>query len=147
MQLLLYRNTIPLDHIYRSFNDAQTLTGYLKDSCDILNPDIVTSFDSSLLNKNYCYIADFGRYYFYRQAPTIDGREMILHLHADALYNYRNVILNSQCIAERSSSKYDTMLPDSVVKSTSGYNYYTSVLPFTFTPENGSYILTVAGGV
>ena len=53
----------------------------------------------------------------------------------------------SQCIAERSSSIYDLYLTDEAVASEAGYTYFSYSLPYTFHPENGKYILAVAGGV
>lgn len=146
MQISLYRNTTPINHLTRSLSLIGTLSGTLREACDILNPDIQIEYDASFISANYAYIPAFNRYYFYTEPPTINGKTMILHLHSDALYNYRNVVLISDCIAERSSSDYNLKLPDSAVTYESGGNYFSGVLPYTFTPNNGSFILTVAGG-
>lgn len=146
MQLILYTNSSPLNYLSRSLSNATTITGHLRDATDILNVDVVVSYDVNYLNKNYCYIADFGRYYYFRESPTVDGKTIILHLHSDALYNYRAIIMRSPCIAQRSSSDYNLNIPDSAVISEVGYDYFTGVLPYRFTPENGQYVLTVSGG-
>lgn len=126
---------------------AVTVTGYLRDGCTILAPEIEVSYNATYLIKNYAYIPDFGRYYYYTMPPTIEGKVMVLHLRADSVYNYAAQIKMSQCIAERSSSHYDVYLPDSAVIGEQGYNYYSRTLPYTFDPANGEYVLTVAGGV
>lgn len=146
MQIVLYDQSIALDHMARSMTGAVTLTGYLREACDIIAPDIQVNYNSAILSKNYAYIADFGRYYYFRKPPTIEGDVIELHLYADALYNYRNEILNANCIAERSSSHYNLYLPDNAILEEEGYIYHTGVLPYTFKPNNGSYILTVCGG-
>ena len=146
MQIILYNQTIALDHMARNMTGAVTLTGYLKEACDIIAPDIQVNYNAAIMNKNYAYIADFGRYYYFRKPPTIEGDIVELHLYADSLYNYRNEICNAQCIAERSSSHFNMYLPDNAILEEEGYIYHSGVLPYTFKPNNGSYVLTVCGG-
>lgn len=147
MQIVLYQNIKPLNHITRTFTLPVALVGNLRDGCDIIDPDIEVEYNSAFFSYNYAYIADFGdRYYYFREAPTIEGKKMILHLTADSLYNWRTIIMKSQCIAERSSSLYDVFLADSAVTDSTGYRYYSRSLPYEFRPDYGSYVLFVAGG-
>lgn len=146
MNITIYTNTVPLNHINRSLTQIASLNGTLKEGCDILSPDVTVEYNSSYIGANYAYIPDFSRYYYFRQPPTIEGKTMVLHLYADSLYNFRNVILASPCIAERSSSHFNNYLPDSAVLEEEGYYYSTGVLPYEFKPNNGSYLLTVCGG-
>lgn len=146
MQITLYNQTIALDHMQRNMISPVTISGNLREACDIIAPDITLNYNSTVAGKNYAYIPDFGRYYYFRKPPTIEGDIMELHLYADSLYNYRNEIYNANCIAERSSSHYNLYLPDSAILEEQGYIYHTGVLPYKFKPENGSYLLTVCGG-
>ena len=146
MQITLYNQTIALDHMQRNMSNPVTVSGYLKEACDIISPDITLNYNGAITGKNYAYIPDFGRYYYFRKPPTIEGDIMELHLYADSLYNYRNEIYNANCIAERSSSHYNIFLPDNAILEEEGYIYHTGVLPYKFKPENGSYLLTVCGG-
>lgn len=148
MNITLYQNTIALNKLNRTLTGAVTIAGYLRESCDILNPDIEIEYNSAYLSKNYAYIPQFSRYYTFRKPPTIDtGRGLIiLHLHVDVLFTYRACITRSQCIAERSSSHYNLNFPDNAVMREAGYDHFSGVLPYTFTPQNGSYVLTVTGG-
>lgn len=146
MQIILYNQTIPLNHAARNLTQPATLTGTLREGCDILNPDIRVNYNVGYLQCNYAYIADFGRYYYFREPPTIEGDIMTIKLHADALYNYLQIILKSQCIAERSASNYELMLEDSAVSALSGYDVFSRSLPYEFRPDMGRYVLAVAGG-
>ena len=146
MQISLYSNTLLLNRLDRTFNNPITLTGELRDAMDVINPDIYVEYNASYLTRNYAYLPDFNRYYYFRQPPSVDGKRMMLHLHADALYNYRDLILKSECIAERSSSNYNPYVDDDAISSESGFEYYSRSLPFEFTPDNGSYVLICAGG-
>ncbi len=147
MQIELYRNTTPLNYVnQRNLTAVATLVGHLKDACNVTDPDIEVVYNAAYVTANYAYIPSFGRYYYFRKAPTIIEHHMILHLHTDSLYNYRNAINNSQCIAERSSSRFDPMIPDSAVKEESGYQYYSMAFGETFAQGDVEhYLLTVAG--
>ena len=146
MQIDLYRNTTPLNYVnQRALTSVGSLTGHLKDACNVSDPDIEVIYNQAYVTANYAYIPAFGRYYFFRKAPTIIEHHMILHLHVDSLYTYRNSINNSQCIAERSSSRFDPMIPDSAVKEESGYQYYSLSFGETFEGAGNNYIITVAG--
>ncbi len=149
MQIQIYRNTTPLNYVNsRVLTSVATLEGHLKDACNVTDPDIEVVFNANYVAANYAYIPAFGRYYYFRKAPTIDGNHMILHLHGDSLYNYRNTINNSQCIADRSSSWYDPMIPDGAVRMESGYQYYSMAFGesfFDLASGGGTYVMSVAG--
>ena len=147
MNLTLYNQTKPYNSIVRNTTNPLSITGTLREPCDILNPEIEVEYNSQVIGKNYAYIPEFGRYYYYKTPPTIDGRRAVLHLHGDSMYNFRTAIYASSVIAERSSSHYDLMLPDSVVMGEQGYTVFNRVLPYQFTPGNGEYLLTIAGGI
>ena len=147
MTIYLYNNAYPLDNIHRTLTLVGTLTGHLREGCDMLKPDIKIEYNSSYAAANYAYIPDYGRYYYYDSAPTVEGDLMVLHLKADTLYNYLTQVLNADCIAERSSSRFNMMLKDSALLGEVGYTYYSR--SFTggesFTPDNGKYILMTGG--
>ena len=149
MNIILSKNIYPLNRAHRTMSDPITIVGEPRsaDTLDILEPEIVVAYDPAVLTKNFAYIPAFSRYYTFEKPPTIQGKTMILHLEVDVFYTYRAAIMASQCIAERSSSKFDLYLNDEAVAAEAGYEYYSYSLPYTFTPDNGKYILSVAGGV
>ena len=148
MQIILYKNTIPLNHASRTLSDALTITGEPRDAdtLDIYNPDITLAYNAAYLQYNYCYIPDYGRYYSFSMPPTITRKTITLHLEVDVLYTYKSVLMASQCIAERSSSNYELMAEDGAVTALAGYEMYSRSLPYSFRPDAGTYVLTVAGG-
>lgn len=146
MTITVYTCTTPANYVReRNLTAVATITGYLKDSCNVCDPDIMVEYNAALLTANYAYIPAFGRWYWFRKAPTIRGDEVILHLHVDVLYTYRSVILASPCIAARSSSRFNPYLPDSAVEGEAGYRYYSFRMPFHFQDNvTNGYVLTVA---
>ena len=148
MQIILYKNTRPSRNIARTLTIPLTLSGEPRsaDTMDILNPEIVLQYNSAVLSGyNFCYIPDFNRYYFINDFRII-GRTILLSMHVDVLYTYRGAVLNSQCIAERSSSNYEVMLEDTAVSAVAGYDIFSRSLPYAFRPDQGIYVLAVAGG-
>lgn len=146
MNITLYTNTSPLNSIHRALTQVASINGALREGCKILNPDIRLEYNAAYLAANYAYIPDFGRYYYYRDQPSLEGDVMVLHLYTDSLYNFRSQVLAADCIAERSSSRYDVMLDDSAVIGAAGYEVFSRSLPYEFRPDQGKYVLIVAGG-
>lgn len=147
MQLNLYQNSKPFNHTSRTFTNPISISGHLRDGCDIFDPEIEVEYNASLFAYNYAQIPEYGnRFYYFRETPSIDGKRMVLHLSADSLYNWRNVIMKSHCIAERSSSNFELMLEDSAVSAVAGYEVFSRSLPYAFRPDQGIYVLIVAGG-
>ena len=145
MNIEVYKNSTPKNRLYRKLSGHLTVTGHLIEPCDVLNPIIKVAYNAYHVNINYAYIADFGRYYFIERYE-INGDTVTLYLHVDVLYTYRNIILNSQCIAERSSSAFSIGLNDPFIVPEQGYRYNVSKFPYTFGGANSCYILTVTGG-
>ena len=144
MVIDFYENTVPKGRLFTSLSQHKQLTGFLREQCSIEDPVIHVEYDPYIFTVNYAYIADFGRYYRIT-GRVIDGDTVHISLHVDALNTYRSVILNSQCIAERSSSRYSLGLQDSFVKAEQGYRYNFSKFPYTF-GSHASYVLAVTGG-
>ena len=109
----------------------------------VKNSDYVNIFG----RVNYMFLgAPFNRYYFLGSPEAGTDGITRIPCHVDVLYTYKAVILASQCIAKRSSSNFNIALNDDMVQFERGYIYNFSKFPYTFTPENGDYILQVAGG-
>ena len=147
MQIVFKLNKTPLNRVHRDLTTVATVSGTLKEGCDVFNPVIKVNYNSAYYGVNYASIEDFGRNYYITEPPTVEGDFMLIKMHADTLMNYLNVILNSDCIAERSSSKYNMFLKDSALLGEVGYHYYSRSLQGgeSFTPDNGKYILMTGG--
>ena len=144
MQIDFYKNTVPKNRLYRNLTCHLVAQGHLIDPCDVLNPVIKMAYNAYHVNINYCYIADFGRYYFINDY-VIEGDTITLYLHVDVLYTYRNTILQSQCVALRSSSHGNLFFKDDFIQAEAGYRYNVSKFPYNFASVGGTYILYIAG--
>ena len=63
----------------------------IKDNLNVTDPVIELDFDSSILSKNYMYIADLGRYYFIRNIEIIN-HVIVITGHVDVLKTYNSQI-------------------------------------------------------
>lgn len=104
-------------------------------SCDIYTPTdrinpvlIVDTSKVNLENTNYCEIPDFGRQYFITSIVPQAGKLVHVMCHVDVLGTYDAEIRNCNCIAERSTSTYNTFLQDNArLFNTYTWNQYISL--------------------
>lgn len=101
--------------------------------------------NDSLLNANYMYIPDLGRYY-HISVEIEKGVFMRITGDSDGLCSFWNSIKTSQCIAYRSTSKPDPRIEDDkVLKKERPTIIYRKIgQPFSLSDQN-NYILTVTG--
>lgn len=84
----------------------------IKDNLNVMDPVIELDFDSSILSKNYMYIADLGRYYFIRNIEIIN-HVIVITGHVDELKTYNSQIRSGSCTAIRSNF-YNKNIPESL---------------------------------
>lgn len=121
------------------------------ESCDILSPYIILAYSADILTKNYAYIADWQRYYFFKNPQILTGGRLALQLSVDPLMSWSNVIKNSEGIIVRASLAAPTLIPDNqyplltsqrIIKNavfTNPNRYFTN-------PIESSFILTTLSG-
>lgn len=144
--IVLYQNRVPLNHARRTFLNPLQILGTPREELNPLRPEITVEYNAAIMTYNYAYIAEYNRYYSFSELPTVEGKTLKLSLKADTFWNWKAVIMKSQCIAERSSSNFELMLEDTAVSAVAGYDIFSRSLPYEFRPDMGRYVLAVAGG-
>lgn len=144
MDIIFYNNTSDPNTINKALNEVTTLSGELKTSCDIISPNI-TIANNGMINANYCYIPEFGRYYFIVRQTILTNNVIEIDLNVDVLESFKLQILSLPCILENSTTNNDNYLsgPEWVasVKTTTHIKQFPSGLN-----NSGEYILITAGG-
>ena len=139
----LYTTTSEKIRLNKSLGTAFTLSAVLsKDSYDVTNPTIELSYDSGVLNKNYCYIAEYGRYYFIEDMQVVNHM-IIVKLHVDVLMTYASAIKSSVGHVTR-STEGNVYIPDSIATQTDKTNWQWRSLGTCFISSN-DYIMIKGG--
>lgn len=103
-----------------AFNNInKTLENSVSAVCDIIQQtsisDLTIIVKSDYINKNYVYINDLNRYYFVKDIE-ISNSMIVMHLHIDVLYTYRNEILQSNFYLSRVEDYAFTDVPDNLLQ-------------------------------
>lgn len=114
MDIILYNNTDDNRKLNKTLTAIKTISARLKDDTDIMHPVIELDAANLPPTANYCYIADFKRYYYINQQGIKIGRDLTLTLSVDVLMSFKDVISNSVVVARRSGTNYNKMLPDTI---------------------------------
>lgn len=144
MLIEFYTNLSDPDTLEKNITKVSELTGTLREECDVENPVIMIEH-SGMIFANYCYIADFGRYYYIENQTIVRNNLVRITLKVDVLYSYKEQIKALNVIINNSSDNNDNYLSSELwvakVKTS------TDVLNF---PEgfndSGEFILITAGG-
>ena len=101
MQVVFYNNASGEEHVTKRLTQVATFDVALKDSCSVQNPVLLLS--GAYLNANYCYIADFGRYYYINNATQIRKGLWQYALRCDVLMSFSKEIKANKAILKRTS--------------------------------------------
>ena len=149
MQVVFYNNASGDEHVTKSLTEVATFDVELKDSCSIQNPVLLLS--GKYLNANYCYIADFGRYYYIDNITQIRKNIWQYDLRCDVLMSFSKEIEANKAIIERTESPkyYNKNFDDSEWNRMVEARCTNQILNF---PEkfvknfsNGKYVLVTVG--
>ena len=83
----------------------------LKDGSGVISPELEIATSANVSSWNYCYISDFGRYYFVSEW-TYDNGQWIAKLTIDVLASWKTNIGSSTQYVTRSSYTYDPYVTD-----------------------------------
>lgn len=148
MQIILYNTNSDNREVHKRLDNERILNGQLLEDTDVMTPQVkITYIDN--VNYNYAYIPMFGRYYYIVGITVDEGQNLTLSLSVDVLMSFWDEFKASQCVAERSSSKYNEFIADNKVAFSPKIRTEYRKLPFNFSPtENGNhYVLTLGGNI
>ena len=136
-----------LNKTINSTTKVKELTGNIKTDCDIMNPELETSYHTEIMTANYMYIAAFSRYYFIDKI-TVSAQRLYIQAHVDVLTTYKTDIVKLRCVIERQQdkNKCSMYVPDKAFKAESRKIVSIRQLSNKFyKASNSSYILTTGG--
>lgn len=144
----IYINSSAPDYFDKVLSGETTIQCDFKAPIDVENPTIYVSAAASYDKYNYCYIEEFGRYYFMK---CIGGNSQTLtfQCQSDPLMSFKSQIRQCPAVISRNPWHWDLYLPDPKVPVEA--RTISAVIPFTtnqnaFNGTNNCYILTCLGG-
>lgn len=145
MEILLYYNSSSDNTINKTLNNETILNGSLRDSSNVINPEIMLVAES-INTFNYLYIPEFNRFYYIKEVTSYRTNLWIVKCQIDVLYTYAPHILNLQCIID-STEGY---MGDNYLNSESWVTKVKAKTDIINFPNgllnNGEYILLTSGG-
>lgn len=139
----LMNNTEELNKITKNPTLVRTLHGFLRDTTDLVDPEIIIEFDGVLVDCNYMHIPIFNRYYFINKIESVRTKLWKVYAHCDVLKTYSEGILGTEAVVSRNENRYNLYLNDSMYKVTSDPRLQIAKFPKKF--EGESYVLVMNG--
>lgn len=147
MEIKLYKTSSPRKKLVKELTDEITLTGTLRGQSSVMSPSLQIQ-DIAVIGYNYCYIPDFGRYYYINNINALRANLFELSLGIDVLMTYASEIRGNYAIVDKvenfgvafnyinDGSWINTNRTDqSIINFSNGFN------------DNGEFILITAGGM
>ena len=119
----------------------------LLDDTSLINPTFKLDIATNPIGYNYCYVSDFGRYYF---IDDISSHQNFWYIscHCDVLASFKTPILSGSHYVLRSASSYDEYISDTAyiakVGQTGDFQSFTN--PFSYSSGH-SYVWCITGDV
>lgn len=147
MEIKLYKTSSPRKKLVKDLTDEITLVGTLRAQSSVMSPAFTVQ-DTSVVGYNYCYIPDFGRWYYINGIDALRANLYELSLGIDVLMTYAAQIRNNYAIVDKVESlgsAYNYIndgswvntnrMKQSIINFATGFN------------DNGEFILITAGGM
>lgn len=143
MNISLYVNKSENERIKKNLTGAKTFAGSLREETSVIDPVIMIETTDNITKYNYCYIPEFGRYYFIRNISVVRNKLYKINCHVDVLMSFSSEILANSGVIERQQNKWDLYLADPDFQVESKTQIITKKFPGSFTGQH--YILAIAG--
>lgn len=111
MTINLYTNSSPKKKIGKSLTLVKGMTGQLREECDMINPSVLIE-NAGVINANYAYIPEFGRYYFITKITSVRENLWRIDMHVDVRESFADAIKKNRAVLERSEGYYNLYLND-----------------------------------
>lgn len=145
MDVIFYTTADEPNVVDKSLIELATKQCTVHMEIEVEEPELLMQYDPAyaLLNVNYCYIPDFGHYYFV-EPFVYDGKLMRIKLHTDLLMTFKDALLNQTVTVDRNEYANQGYLQDDEYSALAYEQVQTKEFPNNFEGLN-SYILMCVG--
>ena len=148
MIITLYKSPGERNRLSRPLTTVKTYdNAQLTDVVNVETPELLVNRDDTIIGFDYAYIPTFNRYYFLNDLQVVNGNQFKLFLESDPLMSFRQGILNSSCIAKRSTSNINPEIEDNqaAFKNIPKRIHFKMAEGFTPSATGWCYVLTLGG--
>ena len=143
--VIIYMNSSGDDYLDKALSGGTTINCDFKQPIDIENPTIYVSATDAYDKYNYCYIAEFGRYYWMKPVGG-NGQTITYSCESDPLMSFKTQIRACPCVVARNPWHFDLYLPDHKLPIETRTATATIKFPNDpFSGDHNCYILTTIG--
>lgn len=151
MTVTFYKNNSEREKLDKSLTTTiENMTGVTKTELDVLRPVLILQFTNeiynALLDSNYFFIVETGRYYFMGKDLTIQNNQMIIVSGTvDPLTSHKDLIRNQTAVIQRQENSYNLYLDDGTFKTYQNPIIQQKTFPKGFNFNNYTYVLYTTG--
>ena len=118
----------------------------LKDGCSTAAPEIQLQLasDTSPAAWNYCYISEFGRYYWVTNW-RFEGRLWTAQCRVDPLASFKSQIGSTNCYVARSASNYNLNVVDTFYPALAKNTHEADIITSPFDKDAGCFVIGIQG--
>lgn len=142
----LFKTASENNRVVKDLIDEKQLSGELRNQTSVLNPKIRIESADNISGYNYCYIPEFGRYYYIVDITSVRTNAWEVSMRCDVLMSYKDEIKGMNAILDNTQktglSNY-LASPNwvNLVKTKTDIMVFPSGLR-----DQGEFILITAGG-
>lgn len=141
MRVLFYKFPKKPNSLKIPSSGAVELDCQLLENCSLSTPSIIVA--NIDFTYSYCYIPDFGRYYFVHDSVILAQNRYQYNLVVDVLASFREEILSSSMYVKRSASSYNLFLPDDTWCHTTNFVESVNSYPLANYWAEGCYLVQI----
>lgn len=141
MNITLYTNSSDNNVVTKTISQVASLTGSLRNESGIMSPSIL--IQGTYPTANYCYISDWGRYYFIEEIISVRNNISEIRCRIDTLMTYAQQIRGLTAIIKKQENDYNLYINDGSFMTYANDKVFTKGFPGSFSDD--SYVLLVSG--
>ena len=141
----LFKTASENNRVVKVLTDEKQLSGELRNQTSVLNPNIRIESVDNIAGYNYCYISEFGRYYYIVDITSVRTGCWQVSLRCDVLMSYKDQIKSITGVVVRQENNPNKLLVDRLEKLQSDKEIDILYYPEAFN-KNLQFILVTAGG-
>ena len=144
MTITLYKTSDENSRVVKTLTDNISMTGNIVEETNVISPSILISNIENIASYNYCFITEFGRYYYIKEIISVRNGIWRLNLRVDVLMTYSDGIKDLNAIVMRQQNQVNLLLDDGYIPIQANQENSMISFPNSFT-KNLNYILAVSG--